>query len=1747
MFVIDGRRGSSTLSMSNEDDDCVLEEDIDDAYDLANEDEDALLAGDEGTQGNDWRDDNFEEGRQEDILVISPTDALLGEEEEDLRVGLQNKANKHGWDTEEEEKAEESEEEEEEEDTEGRARFRQERVIQAPPRTQRQSIPDTLENVQVPVERTQFSGRGMGNRQGRWPRGARGHRGGRMNPGMQRMPPMQHQQAYQQQQNPPHLMQQKPQLQQQRQQQQQQMQRQLQSPQQQMRVAPFQHQELNRTQIEPKVVPLKNSSQKILVNPHFKGRRPNGPDLSWLPQQMSGDYSTPQTQHAGYQPPQQQPQPLPPTPIETWSVDAQFNQYQGPPTPHQLPPQHLGPPPNMNYPMRTHVPPPQQQPPIPTITEAWNAGPSHPQEYYHQPPEYQQHQPPTLPPMIPQPQRQPTPPNFGNRPPQYEAQQPRFNFPQQQPQYQPPPPVYHSEPDYSVPPPNFQGVNNYPPAEPLHPAENAETWDSSGYNQDYYQRTEIQPLMHPPYPSVPHTRPVAPPRGLPAGRRQGSPMRGGPVRRGMPPAGRGVGPLMRPTLMGQPRQISPMQGRNNMQKTTPMAAVPAQIQGRRNVLPIQNAGVVKIIQQRPLQKLGMPGEMKRPATAASKYTGSPQKQPRLEVPKMKYLVPLLLMMQFTVHAQYQGLPSSGGSIQSGGRPGYITPRPVTTRPGATSRPAGTERPVGTPSRPGATIGAQRMQEIYSWNTMDFNYPSEAARQEAINSGAFNAVNITSLPAVVEAAGSRVFLTIPRWLPGVPATLSTIPYPSDTRSPRLTPYPNWEFNRQGNCNGLTSVFRVKADECNRLWVLDNGLVNNFNTAETLCPPQVYVFDLSTDQVIHRFILPNQAAVANAESDVPAEEEDEEMREYRKRIEEQKRMREAILKRKEIARRQAALKKQQEMGTSEEGVELEPVSTIATLVLAARGRGRGGMVQPLVTKRKVVSQNIGALATQGATPTGTPGMTRLVNSQNVGVAANKQPPQVTKQGFNVQRGRGILVRGVVSRGRIAAGAATRGLVSQKIVRTFQQPANASHQATRGITRGAGVVARGTGRKVIFGGNTAPIQRDPEDKIIPDHKMRVVLVENLAVSVTKEKLMKLKGDLSLMSVIRQENLYVTIEVEYPRGQCGSPRDAFIYLADSDTFGLIVADMSSGPVNTQPRTLYYNVLNNFRQSWVQTSVLRNESLSLNSPQSYQTGTGVRTSQCGDTAIDQRGVMFLGLLGEQTVACWNTRSPYQSSNIITLARDDETLQFPVSIQVDTSDRLWVMSTKFQRFAVETITPGETNFRVFMAPASEIVRGTACDTRQMTKMRNVCVLTILSVLVFPQYSSAQCVGNRNERPQPSAYVFSHQKQLQEVYNWAQFDFQYPNDVARQEAIESGSFIPVNSSAPASLEVYGNRVFISLPRWKNGVPATLSTVPFPSDTPSPLLSPYPDWEANRQGNCDGLTSVYRMQVDKCNRLWVLDTGTVNSFVNAENICPVQIVVFDLLTDEIIYRYRLPDYPNCNCGTPRDAFVYISDTVGYQLIVVDAAAERAWSVRDKTMFPSPEGGTFNVGGETFELMDGVMGLALSPESSPDRWLFYSSMSGFTQRAVRTATLRNQSIATQSPTAFQTSRYARNSQAGDSAMDQNGVLFFGLLSDQSVACWNTRKNFERKNIVKLAKNDELLQFPVAVVVDQISRLWVFATRFHSFFLGTQIPTETNYRIFMAPSTTALVRGTACDINQRNVVPYADYDFYDLSSNYL
>lgn len=74
---------------------------------------------------------------------------------------------------------------------------------------------------------------------------------------------------------------------------------------------------------------------------------------------------------------------------------------------------------------------------------------------------------------------------------------------------------------------------------------------------------------------------------------------------------------------------------------------------------------------------------------------------------------------------------------------------------------------------------------------------------------------------LEITDDRFFIAIPNLRSGNVATLTAISRHTPRGSnPVLQVYPSWDFqetSRPNNCTGLVSVYRMRKDSCNRLWV------------------------------------------------------------------------------------------------------------------------------------------------------------------------------------------------------------------------------------------------------------------------------------------------------------------------------------------------------------------------------------------------------------------------------------------------------------------------------------------------------------------------------------------------------------------------------------------------------------------------------------------------------------------------------------------------------------------------------------------------------------------------------------------------------------------------------------------------------------------------------------------------------------------------------------------------------------------
>lgn len=106
-------------------------------------------------------------------------------------------------------------------------------------------------------------------------------------------------------------------------------------------------------------------------------------------------------------------------------------------------------------------------------------------------------------------------------------------------------------------------------------------------------------------------------------------------------------------------------------------------------------------------------------------------------------------------------------------------------------------------------------------------------------------------------------------------------------------------------------------------------------------------------------------------------------------------------------------------------------------------------------------------------------------------------------------------------------------------------------------------------------------------------------------------------------------------------------------------------------------------------------------------------------------------------------------------------------------------------------------------------------------------------------------------PTKKSHIKDERKPLEKAgpfniwYHWSRLDFAYPSDEDRHRAIVFEEFIPENN-LPLGLEVYKDRLFMTMPKWKPGVPCTLAVLPKVPKEASPKLVPYPSWNWHKSG-------------------------------------------------------------------------------------------------------------------------------------------------------------------------------------------------------------------------------------------------------------------------------------------------------------
>lgn len=298
----------------------------------------------------------------------------------------------------------------------------------------------------------------------------------------------------------------------------------------------------------------------------------------------------------------------------------------------------------------------------------------------------------------------------------------------------------------------------------------------------------------------------------------------------------------------------------------------------------------------------------------------------------------------------------------------------------------------------------------------------------------------------------------------------------------------------------------------------------------------------------------------------------------------------------------------------------------------------------------------------------------------------------------------------------------------------------------------------------------------------------------------------------------------------------------------------------------------------------------------------------------------------------------------------------------------------------------------------------------------------------------------------------------------------------------------------------------------------------------------------------------MQIDTCGRLWVLDSGQIEVTVKPKQVCPPQIVVFDLKTNKMVKRHVIKqefikedslysnivvDVRDNDC---ENVHAYVTDVWRFGLLVYSLQRDKSWRVTNHLFYPDPLSAAYKLHDLEFSWTDGIFGIALSPYDKilDDRILYFHPMSSFREFYVKTSVVCNETGWEEAADEYKVLGQSRgkSGHASASAMDRNGILYFNFVSRDSVGCWDSRKAYKRENIGVIAHSNVTMVFPNDMRLDKEKRqgIWVISNRLPFYLYRNLDENDVNFRIMHAYTDEA-IKGTICDPSVANFGAYQEY----------
>ncbi|VEN46953.1 unnamed protein product [Callosobruchus maculatus] len=347
---------------------------------------------------------------------------------------------------------------------------------------------------------------------------------------------------------------------------------------------------------------------------------------------------------------------------------------------------------------------------------------------------------------------------------------------------------------------------------------------------------------------------------------------------------------------------------------------------------------------------------------------------------------------------------------------------------------------------------------------------------------------------------------------------------------------------------------------------------------------------------------------------------------------------------------------------------------------------------------------------------------------------------------------------------------------------------------------------------------------------------------------------------------------------------------------------------------------------------------------------------------------------------------------------------------------------------------------------------------------------------------------------------SHYNVFETAWSWSYVNYTWPSTEAYLTALATLRYVPENVML-AGPRIHNGKVYVAMPKFRSGVPATLGYFNIlSSEAVNTLITPFPSWEKNTPEDCGSLQSVIGMEIDRYGIMWVLDGHRASNALSGLQ-CPPKLVLLDLNAGGAVRHVF--SFPNEICLTDGgflndividdvvEIFAYITDNspIDPGLIVYSLGKNKAWKFRDATMFPDLSAPNYLLDGSLVDVLAPIDGIALSPftRKSP-RTLYYTSLTGHGLFSISTAILKNEnSLKDQKWRGLVKPVGQKLCSTDGMVMDSNGNLYYGLLCLSGVGKWNVFEPFEISEVIY--SNPSTMVWPDGFTIDFDGNLYLLS----------------------------------------------------------